>query len=124
MCFAKVPDHVRLPDLIAVVADQLHALAAAGKGIEDAVGDEIALGGARARRLLVSLQGLDHIVQTLSELSLFMDSVRHMARDDVLVPVSGSLRGVRLRELANALCGKLQEQESKGLHDAGEVDLF
>jgi hypothetical protein len=125
MSLQLAPDSILLRELLAILANELRLLALAGKSIEDRVGDEITDGAAGADRLRVSLQGLDHVVQTVSELSHFLDDIALETDGHLRVSVAGPARRVRLRALAEALGGRLRDASSVShLQGGGEVDLF
>lgn len=116
---------VPLRDLFATLAEQLRQLALAGRGIEDRVGDVIRDGTGGADRLGVSLQGLDHMVQTLNELSHFLDDVALETEGHQRLAVVGPARRLRLRQLADALGARLPDPMAPSpRHEAGDVDLF
>jgi hypothetical protein len=125
MSLQQAPDSILLRELLAILANELRLLALAGKSIEDRVGDEITEGATGADRLRVSLQGLDHVVQTVSELSHFLDDIALETDGHLRISVAGPARRVRLRALAEALGGRLRDASSVShLQGGGEVDLF
>lgn len=118
------PGTIPLRDLFATLAEQLRQQALQGRGIEDRVGDVILDGASGAERLRNSLQGLDHIVQTLNELSHFLDDVALETDGHLRLAVAGPARRLRLRQLAEALGARREPIGQTPPHAAGEVDLF
>jgi hypothetical protein len=117
------PEHVVLRSLLANLSAELRHLGAAALEIEDRVGDVIAEGLAGGEKLSLSLQGLDHLVQTVNELSTFVGALSQSTDEAITVPVSGHIRAIGLRSLAQALVG--QAVPRAGTVDGrGEVDLF
>jgi hypothetical protein len=117
------PEHVVLRNLLANLSEELRHLAAAALEIEDRVGDVIADGLAGGERLSLSLQGLDHLVQTVNELSTFIGALSSSTDEKITIPVSGHIRAIGLRSLAEALVGHAVPRAER--HDGrGEVDLF
>lgn len=123
MSMHHFPEQVVLRNFLANLSEELRHLAAAALEIEDRVGDVIAEGLAGGDRLSSSLQGLDHLVQTANELSVFIAALSQSADESTTIPVSGHLRAIGLRSLAEALVGKAvpRSERSSG---RGEVDLF
>jgi hypothetical protein len=117
------PEHVVLRNLLANLSAELGHLAVAALEIEDRVGDVIAEGLPGGDRLSLSLQGLDHLVQTVNELSTFIAALSQTTDESIVVPVSGHIRAIGLRSLAEALVGKAVPRVGRG-DDRGEVDLF
>jgi hypothetical protein len=117
------PEHVVLRNLLANLSDELRHLAAAALEIEDRVDDVIAEGLAGGERLSLSLQGLDHLVQTVNELSTFIGALSQSADEAITVPVNGHIRAIGLRSLAEALVGHAVPRAER-LDAGGEVDLF
>lgn len=118
------PETIPLRDLFATLAEQLRQQALQGRGIEDRVGDVILDGAGGAERLRISLQGLDHIVQTLNDLSHFLEDVALETDGHLRLAVAGPARRLRLRKLAEALGARAEPTAPVPLHEAGEVDLF
>ena len=119
------PEAVPLRDLFASLAEQLRQMALAGRGIEDRVSDVILDGTGGMESLRVSLQGLDHLVQTLNELSHFLDDVALETDGHQRLAVVGPARRLRLRKLADALGARLPDPMAPASqHAAGDVDLF
>lgn len=123
MSIHHFPEHVVLSDLLANLSEELRHLASAALEIEDRVGDVIAEGLAGGDRLSSSLQGLDHLVQTANELSVFIGALSRSADQEIAIPVSAHIRAIGLRSLAEALVGKASPR-SERFKDGGEVDLF
>lgn len=117
------PEHVVLCDLLANLSEELRHLAAAALEIEDRVGDVIAEGLAGGERLSSSLQGLDHLVQTASELSVFIAALSRSADQEIAIPVSAHIKAIGLRALAEALVGKAAPRAER-FRGGGDVDLF
>jgi hypothetical protein len=117
------PEHVILRSFLANLSEELRHLAASALEIEDRVGDVIAEGLAGGEKLSLSLQGLDHLVQTANELSVFIAALSNSADDNIAIPVSGHIRAIGLRSLAEALVGQAGPR-SERLNGRGEVDLF
>lgn len=119
------PETIPLRALFAVLAEQLRQQALTGRGLEDRVGDVILDGAGGAERLRVSLQGLDHLVQVLSELAHFLDDLALETDGHQRLAVVGPARRLRLRTLAEALGARLADPlRSAERNEAGEVDLF
>lgn len=113
---------IALRDLVENLAAQLHILAVTGRDIEDSVGERIQ-NGASARSISGSLQALDHLVQVLEDLSVFLHGIVPAIDARSHLAAEGVGDSLRLRGLANALIqgGALAD----GLaHPAGDVDLF
>ena len=112
-----------LRNLLANLSAELRHLAADALEIEDRVGEVIAEGLAGGDRLSLSLQGLDHLVQTANELSTFIGALSQSTDEGITVPVSGHIRAIGLRSLAEALVGQAVPRIEKA-DGRGEVDLF
>ncbi|HLQ17791.1 MAG TPA: hypothetical protein VK146_02335 [Tabrizicola sp.] len=117
------PERMALQDLMRNLSAELFQLGTTALEIEDKVGDVIADGLPGGERLLVSLQGLDHLAQTANELAAFVGSVAGAVDPAVSVPVSGHIQAIGLRSLAEALAGQFGGRPQGG-NSMGEVDLF
>jgi hypothetical protein len=117
------PDHIVLQDFLGNLSAELLLLAAAALEIEEKVGDVIADGMSGGERLLVSLQGLDHLVQTANELAAFIAALSQSADGEITIPVTGHIQSIGLRSLAESLVGQAGSQRNR-LSSRGEVDLF
>jgi hypothetical protein len=119
----RFPDQIILQDFLGNLSAELLRLAAAALEIEEKVGDVIADGMAGGERLLVSLQGLDHLVQTANELAAFIAALSRSADGEITIPVTGHIQSIGLRSLAESLVGRAG---SNGVRrsNLGEVDLF
>lgn len=114
-----------LKKIMLALSVQLEELERKGRDIEDAVGDAVLNGSMEGIHFCASLQGLDHLVQVLGELSSFLRSISTEIDARQEVSVSVAARRIRLRELSYAL-GLIANRferppESFG---AGDVDIF
>ena len=116
----RFPDHIDLQSFLGNLSAELVRLAAAALEIEEKVGDVIADGKAGGERLLVSLQGLDHLVQTANELAAFIAALSQSADGEITIPVSGHIQSIGLRALAESLVGRAGSRSSS----LGDVDIF
>lgn len=125
MAAPQVRDTVTLPDLLAVLAQELAGIAQAGRLIEDRVSFDPGPTAMRGDGALAALQGLDHLVQTASELARFLQAVAAQSDRRVHVHVAGPAAEVRLRVLALALAGRTGPDDTAPPGPAaGEVELF
>ena len=125
MVAPQCPEVIPLRDFFAILAEQLRLQALAGRGLEDRVGDVILDGAGGAERLRVSLQGLDHLVQVLSELAHFLDDLALETDGHQRLAVVGPARRLRLRKLAEALGARLSDPtQPVQRQEAGDVDFF
>jgi hypothetical protein len=117
------PDELALQGLLKKLSAEMLVLASAAIAIEDKVGDVIAQGIPGAERLLVPLQGLDHLAQTANDLASFIADVSNSVDPHTSISVSEHIHSVRLRSLAEALVGH-SSGTSGPAAGMGDVDLF
>ena len=114
-----------LAQVMRLVGEELRDLRDEGRHVEDAIAHALLDGETSRREALGNLQKIDLIVQTLSELSLFVgDLVAHVP-EGCAVDVHHMLERITLRDLARKLAGGPR----KAIVDemgrvSGEVDLF
>lgn len=111
--------------LLLRISEELHALQAEGRAIEDAIGHAILGGASSTRETLANLQSIDLIVQSLGELGDYVLALQYLLKEDPLIDASGPLERISLRDLARKLSGGCR----RAVVDAhgeicGEVDLF
>jgi hypothetical protein len=118
-----LPDEVALQGLLENLSTEMLVLASAAIAIEDRVGDVISEGVPGAERLLVPLQGLDHLAQTANGLANFIAAVSQSIDPRTIISVSNHIHSIRLRSLAESLVGQ-SSGKSAPAEGSGEVDLF
>jgi hypothetical protein len=123
MAKVPLPDQISLHDLLGNLSAELRGLASTALDIEDKVGDVIADGMRGGDRLVVSLQGLDHLAQTANELAAFVGSIAGSVDRSIAIPVAEHVQSIGLRSLAEALVGH-GASKSALLTSRGDVDLF
>jgi hypothetical protein len=119
----SLPDEVALQGLLVNLSKELLVLASAAIAIEDKVGVAISEGLPGGERLLIPLQGLDHVAQMANELAVFLDVVSKSVDPGTFIYISGCIQSIGLRSVADSLSG----QSFKGSTtpgDGGEVDFF
>lgn len=122
---APVIDPRPLSDLLRRVARELRVLQGEGRSLEDAIGRAILGEEPSTRETLAHLQGVDLIVQTLGELSDYVEAMTGMITPDPVIDVSAPLARISLRELARNLSGgSRQPIVDQDGQISGEVDLF
>ena len=117
------PEHIILQDFLSNLSAEMVLLAVRAQDLEDRVGDVIAEGMPGGDRLLVSLQGLDHLVQTVNELANFISALSLTVDQNITLPLDRHLQSIGLRALAEGLIGQ-PANRAKSPVDMGEVDLF
>ncbi|SDX32453.1 hypothetical protein [Roseicitreum antarcticum] len=114
-----------LRDVVESVAFQMRKLSASGRRIEDAAGDHIRSDGFDRKSIRLSLQGIDHLVQTLDELSIFLEDIVPEIERTARVDISGPVRRMKLRELSLEILGQIGKEPAPGAaRTAGDLDLF
>lgn len=111
--------------LLLRISEELHALQAEGRTIEDAIGHAILGGAPSTRETLANLQSIDLIVQSLGELGNYVSALQHLLKDDPLIDASGPLERISLRDMARKLSGGCRQAVVDAHGEiCGEVDLF
>ena len=123
MMIPRLPDQVALQSLLENLSAELLVLASAAIKIEDEVGAVISEGASGGERLLVPLQGLDHLAQTANELATFIDSLSRSVDPGIILSVSTHIHSIGLRSLAEALAGH-SCRTGATTDGVGDVDLF
>jgi hypothetical protein len=117
------PDEVALQGLLVNLSKELLVLASVAITIEDKVGMAISEGLPGGERLLIPLQGLDHLAQIANELAMFIDALSKSVDPGTFVSISECIQSIGLRSVADSLSG----QSCKGsttMREGGEVDFF
>lgn len=117
------PEHIILQDFLGNLSAEMHLLAAKAQDLEARVGDVIMDGIPGGDRLLTSLQGLDHLVQTVTELASFISALSLTVDQEITLPLDRHLQSIGLRALAEGLIGQPGGRPDV-LVTLGEVDLF
>ena len=73
--------------LLLRISEELHALQAEGRTIEDAIGHAILGGAPSTRETLANLQSIDLIVQSLGELGTYVSALQHLLKDGEMQPI-------------------------------------
>lgn len=114
-----------LRDVVESVAFQLRKLAVSGRVIENSAGESIQAVGYDPQQLRLSLQGIDFLVQTLDEISGFLENIVHEIEGDVRIDISGPVQGIKLRELSAGIVGQIiPTPDSMCSRKSGDLDLF
>jgi hypothetical protein len=121
----QVVGRLALRKIVSVVAEQLEAMGREGKAIEDVVGDIIRNGQVSGNGLKETLQGLDHMVQIIDELAIFLNNIKLQVDPDIDLDIEDAAKRLKLRELCIALgCQPPQSDGPGSMHRAGDVDFF
>lgn len=121
---------IPLRELVQRLAEMLHDMAGAGAAIEDSVGDQILSGQMDLQGLSQALQGLDHLMQMIAELGLFLERIGPELDAEQVLNIGSAARRMRLRDMSRQLLGlgKVLGRESEEPEASqslpGEVDMF
>jgi hypothetical protein len=118
-----LPNEMALRRLLGNLSSEMLVLASTANAIEDDVGDLISKGVPGAERLLVPLQGLDHLAQTANDLAGFIAAISQSVDPRTVISISDHIHSIGLRALAESLAGHSSET-SRRTDGVGEVDLF
>lgn len=114
-----------LKNVVGSVSFQLKKLAVSGRVIENSAGDSIQAVGYDPQQLRLSLQGIDYLVQTLDEISGFLDGIVPEIEGDAYIDISEPVRRIKLRELSAEIVGKIiPTPDPISSRASGDLDLF
>lgn len=121
---------IPLRELVQRLAEMLHDMAGAGAAIEDSVGDQILSGQMDLQGLSQALQGLDHLMQTIAELGLFLERIAPDLDAEQVLNIGSAARRIRLRDMSRQLLGlgkglgRANDEPEASQTLPGEVDMF
>ncbi|MAY88635.1 MAG: hypothetical protein CML02_18190 [Pseudooceanicola sp.] len=106
-------------------AEELRILKSEGQTVEEAIGESLLEGGANPRDTLANLQKIDLVVQSLGELSTYLETMVISLPIDPELNMDDAFRQITLRDLARTLSGGWRKPvvDSSG-ETTGEVELF
>jgi hypothetical protein len=111
--------------LLVRLAAELRILRAEGQTVEEAIGDSLLGEKANPRDTLANLQKIDVVVQSLGEISSYLDALVAALPVDPDLEMDEALQRITLRDLARSLSGGWRKQIIDASGDAiGEVELF
>lgn len=108
-----------LSRMLAIVATELETVGADGRVLEHRVGDAVDAGD--PGQVILSLQGLDHLMQVIDGLALFLRCVSEQVEPTQQVDPAPAAQLVGLRALAERLRG--QEATPVAQAPDGDEDL-
>lgn len=111
--------------LLSRLAKELRILQVEGQTVEEAIGDSLLGEAVNPRDTLANLQKIDLVVQSLGEMSAYLDALVTELPSDPNLDMDHAFRQITLRDLARTLSGGWRKQvvDSKGQTN-GEVELF